>query len=242
MDDLDDYWERHAQWWQDSFTLGADAEYEEQILPLAAEYLVGAHSVLDVGAGEGQLSRLASKLGVERVVGVDPTWAQLTVARERAGGPVWTRGTAEALPFPDASFDAVVACLVFEHITEYEAAIREVARVLQPGGKFVFLLNHPLLQAPNSGWVIDHVLDEEYWRIGPYLVPDVTMEELSPGVVLPFVHRPLSHYVNAVADAGMLVARMEEPAPPEGFLERAQEYRDAATIPRLLLIVAVRTS
>jgi SAM-dependent methyltransferase len=128
--------------------------------------------------------------------------------------------------------------LVFEHIARHEPAIAELARVLGTGGRFVFFLNHPLLQAPNSGWIIDHILDEQYWRIGPYLVEDVSMEELAPGVVLPFVHRPLSQYVNAMAAHGLLVERMEEPAPPEGFLARAPEYRDAATIPRLLLMVA----
>ncbi len=99
-------------------------------------------------------------------------------------------------------------------------------------------MNHPLLQAPNSGWIIDHILEEQYWRIGPYLVEDVSMEELAPGVVLPFVHRPLSQYVNAMAKHGLLIERMDEPMPPEGFLARAPEYRDAATIPRLLLMVA----
>jgi SAM-dependent methyltransferase len=235
-----DFWEQHAGWWQDGFTDGVDAEYEEQILPLAAECLAGATSVLDVGTGEGQIARLAVKLGAERVVGVDPTMAQLVVARERGGGVTYARANADALPFPEASFDAVVVCLVFEHIADHRPAITEIARVLVPGGRFVFFLNHPLLQAPNSGWVIDHVLDEQYWRIGPYLVEDVSMEELAPGVVLPFVHRPLSQYVNAMATNGLLIERMEEPMPPEGFLARAPEYRAAATIPRLLLMVARR--
>jgi SAM-dependent methyltransferase len=235
----DDLWERNARWWQEGFTDGADPEYEEQILPLAAECLAGATRVLDVGAGEGQVSRLAARLGAWSV-GLDPTVAQLELARARGGGPVYARGAAEALPFADGAFDAVVACLVFEHIADHTPAIAEVARVLEPGGRFVFLLNHPLLQAPQSGWVIDHLLDESYWRIGPYLVEDVTMEELAPGVVLPFVHRPLSQYVNAMAAHGLLVERMEEPMPPEGFLAKAKEYRDAATIPRLLLLVARR--
>jgi SAM-dependent methyltransferase len=233
-----DLWERNAQWWQDGFTDGADPEYEEQILPLAAEYLAGARRVLDIGTGEGQVARLASSLGADVVVGVDPTIAQLHVAQARSGGPGYARAAAEALPFRAGEFDAAVACLVFEHIPDHEPAIAEVARILTPGGRFVFLLNHPLLQAPNSGWVIDHILDEQYWRVGPYLTPDVTMEELAPGVVLPFVHRPLSHYVNAMARHGLLVERMEEPMPPEGFLAKAKEYRDAATIPRLLLLVA----
>ena len=239
MDDRD-LWERHAGWWQDGFTDGADAEYEDQIMPLASEWLTDARSVLDVGTGEGQIARLAVRDGATLVVGVDPTVAQLAVAQERGGGACYARANAGALPFPDASFDAVVVCLVFEHIADHTPAIREIARVLQPGGRFLFFLNHPLLQAPSSGWVIDHVLEEQYWRIGPYLVEDVTLEELAPGVVLPFVHRPLSHYVNAMAAHGLLVERMEEPMPPERFLARAPEYRDAATIPRLLFLAARR--
>jgi SAM-dependent methyltransferase len=234
----DDLWERNAGWWQEGFTDGADAEYEEQILPLARECLTGAARVLDVGTGEGQIARLAAREGASLVVGVDPTIAQLQLAHERGGGANYARANADALPVPDGSFDAVVVCLVFEHIADHEPAIAEIARVLEPGGRFAFFLNHPLLQAPNSGWIVDHILDEQYWRIGPYLVEDVSMEELAPGVVLPFVHRPLSQYVNAMAAHGLLVERMEEPMPPEGFLARAPEYRDAATIPRLLLMVA----
>jgi len=238
MSDDDDLWERNAGWWQDGFTEGADAEYEEQILPLARECLAGAHRVLDVGTGEGQLARRVVQDGAAVVVGVDPTAAQLAAAHSRGGGVRYARAGAGALPFRDASFDAVAVCLVFEHIADHVPAIAEIARVLELGGRFVFFLNHPLLQAPNSGWVVDHILDEQYWRIGPYLVEDVAMEELAPGVVLPFVHRPLSQYVNAMAAHGLLVERMEEPMPPEGFLARAPEYRDAATIPRLLLLVA----
>jgi hypothetical protein len=51
------------------------------------------------------------------------------------------------------------------------------------------------------------------------------------------VHRPLSRYVNALAGNGLTIVHMEEPAPPPGFLARAAEYADAATIPRLLLLV-----
>jgi SAM-dependent methyltransferase len=233
----DDLWETHAGWWQDGFTDGVDPEYEEQILPLAAEHLAGARRVLDVGTGEGQVARLAVGLGAE-VVGVDPTWNQVVEAARRGGGPAYLRAGAAGLPFSDASFDVVVACLVFEHIREVDAAIAEVARVLEPGGRFLFFLNHPLLQTPNSGWIDDQVLDppEQYWRIGPYLVEDETIEEVEKGVFIPFIHRPLSRYVNALAANGLFLTRMDEPAPPPGFLARAHEYAEAASIPRLLFL------
>ena len=230
-------WETHAGWWQAAFTGGADAEYTEQIIPLVAEHLAGALQVLDVGTGEGQLARVAADAGA-RVVGIDPSRAQLTVARQRAGGPAYLRAEAVSLPFPDGTFDAALACLVFEHIEGVDAAIAEVGRVLRPGGRFLFLLNHPLLQVPGSGWIDDHILEEQYWRIGPYLTEDISLEEVDKDVFLPFVHRPMSRYVNAMASAGMLITRMEEPAPPPGFLARAEEYTAATTIPRLLFLRA----
>ncbi len=233
-----DLWEQHAGWWQEEFTDGADAEYVEQILPLAAQHLAGARRVLDVGTGEGQLSRLAVDEGATTVVGVDPAWSQLEVARRRGGGPRYARAAAASLPFPAGAFEVVMACLVFEHIEPLRPAIAEAARVLAPGGRLLLLLNHPLLQTPESGWIDDHILGEQYWRVGPYLREDTSLEEVDKDVFVPFVHRPLSRYVNTLAEHGLLVTRMEEPPPPPGFLHKAPEYEEAATIPRLLFMRA----
>jgi SAM-dependent methyltransferase len=235
-----DPWETHAGWWQREFTGGVDAEYEEQILPLVDAHVVGARRVLDVGCGEGQVARRVTGLGAE-AVGLDPTVAQLTVARQRAGGPVYGRAIAGALPVRDGAFDAVVVCLVLEHVDPFEPAIAEIARVLEPDGRFVLFLNHPLLQTPDSGLVVDHDLDERYWRVGPYLPDDRAMEEVAPGVDLPFLHRPLHRYVNCMSEHGLLVEHMDEPAPPPGFVVRAPEYEFIAAIPRLLVLVARRT-
>jgi SAM-dependent methyltransferase len=231
-------WEDNAAWWIEGFTDGVDPEYEEQILPLAAAELAGARRVLDVGCGDGQVSRTAASLpGVELVAGVDPTWNCVSVAAQRGGG-LFARAGAAALPFADAGFDAVVACLVFEHIVDVDSAIAEVSRVLRPGGRFCLFLNHPLLQTPNSGWIDDQILDppEQYWRIGAYLEEDFSPEEVERGVFVHFVHRPLGRYVNTLADNGLLIERMVEPSPPPGFLARAGEYAAAATIPRLLYL------
>jgi len=238
----DDLWEVHADWWQDGFTEGADAEYEEQILPLAGELLAGATRVLDIGTGEGQIARLAVSGGAASVIGIDPTRNQLVEAAARGGGVAYGRAGAAALPFAAGSFDAAVACLVFEHIDAVDAAIGEVVRVLEPGGRFLFFLNHPLLQTPGSGWIDDHMIDppEQYWRIGPYLVESSEIEEVQKGVFIPFIHRPLGRYVNALLDAGLSLERMLEPEPPPGFLARAPEYGEAATIPRLLVLVCRR--
>ena len=102
----------------------------------------------------------------------------------------------------------------------------------------VNVFEHEPRTTPNSGWVDDHVLDppEQYWRIGPYLAEDERLEEVESGIFLPFVHRPLSRYVNALVDRGFTLRRMEEPAPPPGFLAIAPEYPESNTIPRLMVL------
>lgn len=232
-------WDEHADWWINGFTGGVDPEYEEQIIPLVLVELAQADRILDVGCGEGQISRrLAGDRAGRSVIGVDPTQRHIDVARSRGGGVDYRVGVVDDLPFEDETFDAVVACLVFEHVDNLDGAIREVSRVLADGGTFLFLLNHPLLQTPNSGWIDDQILDppEQYWRIGEYLTEAVNVEEVEPGVRVRFVHRPLGRYLNALADAGLLLERMHEPAPPPGFLARCDEYALAGTIPRLLAL------
>jgi SAM-dependent methyltransferase len=234
-------WDEHAQWWIDGFTNGADPEYEEQIIPLALEELVGRHFVLDVGCGDGQIARALARQG-STVLGIDPTQRHVDVATERGGGPTYLLGSASELPVPDQSQDAVVACLVFEHIDDMDSAVAEVSRVLKTGGQFSFFLNHPLLQTPGSGWIDDHIIDppEQYWRIGPYLVETESVEEVERGVHIRFIHRPLSRYINALIAHGLTIERMLEPSPPPGFLDRAPEYALAHTIPRLLYIRSVK--
>jgi len=230
-------WDEHAQWWIDGFTDGADPEYVEQIIPLAVEELAGRHKVLDLGCGDGQIARALAAQGSD-VLGVDPTQLHIDVAIERGGGPRYLLGGATKIPADDETFDAVVACLVFEHIDQMDEAMTEVARVLKPNGQFSFFLNHPLLQTPGSGWIDDHIIDppEQYWRIGPYLVETESIEEVEKDVYIRFIHRPLSRYVNALLANGMSLERMVEPSPPTGFLARAPEYALAHTVPRLLYL------
>lgn len=230
-------WEHNAKWWQDGFTAGADPEYEEQIIPLLRANLVGARAVLDIGTGEGQLARVASGLpGIESVVGIDPTWEQVTVAKQRDAELTIIRAEASRIPLASSSFDTIIACLVFEHIDDLDGALDEVSRILSKGGYFLFFLNHPLMQTPGSGWIDDHIIGEQYWRIGQYLVEEKTIEEVEKDVYIPFIHRPLHRYINALSQRGLFLVKMEEPPPPKGFLDKAPEYYEAASIPRLLFL------
>ncbi|MCP3991475.1 MAG: class I SAM-dependent methyltransferase [Actinomycetia bacterium] len=232
-----DGWDQHAEWWQREFTDGVDPEYTEQILPIISRQLEGRAKIVDIGTGEGQVARQLRGDGA-MLVGVDPISSQVGLAAKRGGGAHYVRAEAVALPLADASFEGAVACLVFEHIDDIDGALAEVNRVLVPGGRFVFLLNHPLLQTPGSGWIDDQIIEppEQYWRVGPYLPEAETIEEVHKDVFIRFLHRPLSRYVNAAVGAGLMLSSMDEPPPPPGFLDQDSHYRDAATIPRLLVL------
>lgn len=236
-----DPWDDHAQWWQDEFTDGIDPEYTDQILPLIGSWMPACGVVVDVGAGEGQVSRVVCSPEVQ-VIATDPAWAQVSVGAERRSSEWWFQGSATALGLRAGSADAVIACLVFEHIREVQTALSEVARVLKVGGEFVFLLNHPLLQTPNSGWIDDQIIDppEQYWRIGEYLTEAETVEQVQKDVFITFFHRPLSTYLNSAVDVGLSLVEMREPPPPDAFLAQAPGYHSAATIPRLLALRFVR--
>ena len=119
-------WEQHSAWWQQTFTEGADAEYEQQVLPLVEHRLSGAERVLDVGCGEGQVARRIARLGAD-VVGIDRSLSQVRAAHERGGPPRFVQARAEQLPCLTAAFDAVLVCLALEHIDPFEPAINEVA-------------------------------------------------------------------------------------------------------------------
>ena len=113
----------------------------DKVLDIALSVDPDPERVLDVGSGTGYfLRRLAAKVPeASELVGIDPAPLMIETARALAQDDhvVFRRGIAEALPFGDASFDLVVAITSFDHWGDQRLGVREVARVLEPGGSLV---------------------------------------------------------------------------------------------------------
>jgi 2-polyprenyl-3-methyl-5-hydroxy-6-metoxy-1,4-benzoquinol methylase len=130
--------EAYAGWRATS--LGAITEAIEQRVLLELMGDVAGLSFLDAGCGDGALVCAAATQGAT-ATGVDPDPAMLAAARVRAANlnirASFLEGRVERLPFPAASFDVVVAVTVLCFVPDAAGAVREMARVLRPGGRLV---------------------------------------------------------------------------------------------------------
>lgn len=106
---------------------------------LAAAGAAPGDRLLDVACGTGILAReAASRVGpAGTIAGVDPNAGMLSVAAGAAPEIEWRRGTAEELPFDDASFDVVASQFGLMFFADRLGALREMRRVLRPGGRLV---------------------------------------------------------------------------------------------------------
>ena len=126
-----------------SFDVAAEAydrfmgRYSRQLSPQLAELagVDGGQRVLDVGCGPGALTaELVARVGTAAVSAVDPSEPFVEAARARNPGVEVVQASAEALPFPDRTFDAALAQLVVHFMRDPVAGLAEMARVTRRGG------------------------------------------------------------------------------------------------------------
>lgn len=146
---------------EDTRAVRSPAEvYEELFVPAlfqqwggmvagAAEVRPGQR-VLDVACGTGVLACAAAALvgSAGAVTGLDASEEMLEVARRKSARVEWISGRAESLPFPDASFDRVVSQFGFMFFQDRPAALREMMRVLRPGGRLALAVCDALDHSP----------------------------------------------------------------------------------------------
>jgi ubiquinone/menaquinone biosynthesis C-methylase UbiE len=141
-----------AEIYQSELVPAVFGPWSQRVVKLAA--LRPGLRVLDVACGTGLVARLAAEaVGVDgRVAALDLNPAMLAVASELpavVGAPIeWVEGDAQALPFAEASFDVVCCQLGLQFFPDREHALREMKRVLVPGGRAVVMVWREIDRAP----------------------------------------------------------------------------------------------
>jgi SAM-dependent methyltransferase len=180
----------------------------------AAMQLLGAGSgrCLDVCCGTGVHLDAFARLGWQ-MTGLDISDDQLRIARERVANRAidLIQGDAESLPFEAESFDAVVSLFSHTDVDDFPAVVCEVARVLRPGGRFVYVGVHPCFVGPHSQ-ERDRavpVLHAGYrasgrYTDGPGISPDGLWAKVSG------MHVTLGSLIQSVLDAALILERFDE--------------------------------
>jgi len=218
-EDSDRNWSANADIWDAGYDERGDDNRKYYSDPVLLAFLgdVAGRRVLDAGSGGGYLARLLARRGA-RIVAVENArrFHELALAQQEREplGIRFHHGSIALMPYlEDASIDLAVANYVLIDVRDYEGAIAEIARVLAPGGLFVFTLLHHTTDgswhrpAPDSprredraGWLVDRYFERRalYAQWG----------ELHP--VLGF-HRPLRDYIAACKRHGLALRDLDEP-------------------------------
>lgn len=227
--DGDNGWQASADAWIAHLGEGGDfgRRYVLDRVMLPRALATGAQNALDVGCGEGRFCRMLQDNGVE-ASGIDPTPALISAAKARGRADAFLQASAEDLPFASASFDLAISYLSLIDITDYRAAINEMARVLKPGGTLLIAnLNGFNTAGADKGWIESAFGKPLHYPVDNYLVERGNWVEWK-GIRVINHHRPMSAYIGALLDAGLALTFFDEPAPSDDApADRADKYRRA---------------
>jgi len=203
--------------WYDKHLTGEDTYHAKVLLPNLLR-LVAPHKgerILDIACGQGYFTKAFAETGAT-LTGVDVSEELLAIAKERSPEIAYKKSDAEDLSIlEDRSFDKALIVLAMQNIARPERLASEVARVLDDGGVFHIVLNHPAFRIPKrSSWDYDPKRGIEYRRVDAYLSESEEEIAMHPGmtdspVTISF-HRPLQYYVKMLAKQGFVIDRLEE--------------------------------
>lgn len=219
----------------DSFAVHAEgsaynAHYDRPaVLGLLGD--VAGCRVLDVGCGSGLYAAELTQRGAE-VIGFDASARLVQLARQRVGDAADLRVHDLRHPLKwlsDESIDQAVMALVIHHLDDPVPALREVHRVLGPGGRLVISTVHPVAdwQQIGGGYFTDEVIDDTW----------------NEGWNVRFRRAPLTTWCGEFREAGFLIERLVEPLPAESMRDRFPAmYERFMMEPFFIVFVLVKIS
>ena len=247
-------WERVATWYDGWVGDRGSTYHRELAIPALLDLLQPrpGERVIDVGGGQGVLAAPLVEAGATVTV-VDASARLIAAARRRHGrlrNARFVHGDARRLPavadLEAGTYDAATFLLSIQDMDPLDDVVRGIDWALAPMSRVVVVMTHPAFRQPrHSGWGYDEGRKLTYRRIDGYLEElAVPMKSLGGGLPTRSFHRPISTYVNALAEAGFATdAMLELPdLPPDRRPGRAArgDARANAEIPIFLGLRAVR--
>jgi SAM-dependent methyltransferase len=212
-----------------------DKFHREQFFELVPE---PGRLTVDLGCGEGRVARDLMASG-HRVIGFDSSPTLVAAARDMVPSVEARVADVGALPLEDACTDLVVAFMSLQDVDHLEGAVREIARVLERGGRLCLAIVHPL---NSCGRFVSDDANSQFCIEGSYLARfDYSDRVERGGMTMTFHsrHRPLADYFAAFGTAGITVEVLREPAVPDSAAT-SPGWRRWQRVPLFLHILARR--
>ncbi len=211
-------WGAVAPWYDELLENNPDT-FQEKVLAPNLERLVAPKpgmKILDLACGQGYFSRRFAAAGAQ-IIASDIAPELIAIAKKNSVPEiVYHVSPADDCSFvPDNSVDVVTIVLALQNIERVSPVMAEAARVLAPGGRILFVLNHPTFRVPKfSSWEWDEKKHVQYRRVDAYLTERKNQIDMHPGsdpsVQTVSFHRPLQLYFKHLGKAGFAVTRLEE--------------------------------
>ncbi len=245
--DMRSAWNTISAWYQDFHAIPCESAHYGPWSPPENELrLLGdvrGMRILEVGCGGGQCSVAFARQGAI-CAGVDPSDAQLDFARELAAAHSvdipFSLGRADDLAsFATGAWDIVFSAYAFQYVEKLRPALRECARVLKPGGRIAISVDHPFRDC-----FFDETDDDmTIYASRSYFDPSAMHWTFGKtGVAMVSYHRTVAEWLDALSEAGFVLRRLLEPAPPEAMLDEIWPSDDALSalrhIPVTIIFVA----
>jgi ubiquinone/menaquinone biosynthesis C-methylase UbiE len=243
-------WDRVSAWYQERHAIPTTSAHYGPWAPLENDLRllgdVAGLRILEVGCGGGQCA-IAFALQGATVAGLDLSDAQLAFARTLAAAEgvdiSFVQGSAEDLsPFATGAYDVVFSAYALQYVADMPACLAECARVLAPGGRLVFSLDHPFRDCffdPEDAFDTTIYASRSYFDNAP-----MAWTFGDTGVPMVSYHHTIAEWVTMLGAAGFTLQRLLEPEPPADQLDEIWPMDDALSalrfVPPTIIFVAAK--
>lgn len=269
LKDNNRYWEENAEAWTQMSRQGYDVYRNLVNTPAFLSMLPDVKNLkgLDIGCGEGYNTRKVAALGAKMTaIDVSKTFIHHASEMEETESAYdaidYRVCCATELPFEENSFDFAMATMSLMDVPDFRLVLKEVSRVLVPGGFLQFSILHPCFLTRRFKWIVDETgehgvkgetlgvlcgdyFEKDHGPTGPYFVEEWTFsaapEEVSsahPKFKVPRFFHTMSEWMNGLIEEGFVLEKLNEPTVADERI--LSEYPPLVNLKKIAFLLHVR--